>query len=47
MARFEYKMVSCFFKDEEKVFNELGNEGWELVCSYCLGFYLIFKKVKE
>ena len=47
MVRFEYKIVSLFFKDEEKVINQLGDEGWELVCSYCLGLYLIFKKIKE
>lgn len=47
MNRFEYKVVSLFLKDEEKVINQLGEEGWELVCSYWLGFFLIFKRVKE
>lgn len=45
--RFEYKVVSFCFKDEQKALNELGEEGWELVCSYCLGLYLIFKREKE
>lgn len=46
MKKFEYKVVSCFFTNEEKVLNKLGEEGWELVCSYCLGLYLILKREK-
>lgn len=45
--RFEYKVVSFCFKDEQKALNKLGEDGWELVCSYCLGLYLIFKREKE
>ena len=27
--------------------DKLGDEGWELVCSYCFGFYVILKREKE
>ena len=40
----EYKVLSCIIKSEEKELNKLGDEGWELVCSYCLGLYLILKR---
>lgn len=46
MKKFEYKVVTFYFKDEEKALNKLGEEGWELVCSYCLGLYLILKREK-
>lgn len=42
----EYKVLSCIIKSEEKELNKLGDEGWELVCSYCLGLYLILKREK-
>lgn len=47
MKRFEYKVVNLSFKNEEKVLDKLGDEGWELVCSYCFGFYVILKREKE
>ena len=43
MARYEYN-VKCFLSNEEKGINKLAAEGWELVCSYCLGLYLVFKR---
>ena len=46
MARYEYK-VKCFLWNEERGINKLADEGWELVCSYCLGFYLIFRREKR
>ena len=46
MPRYEYK-VKCFFSNEEKGRNKLAEEGWELVCSYCFGLYLVFKREKE
>lgn len=45
MARYEYK-VKCFLGNEEQNINKLADEGWELVCSYCLGLYLVFKREK-
>ena len=46
IKKFEYKVLSCIIKSEEKELNKLGDEGWELVCSYCLGLYLILKREK-
>ncbi len=45
MARYEYK-VKCFLSNEEKGINKLADEVWELVFSYCLGLYLVFKREK-
>lgn len=46
MARYEYK-VKCFLSNEERGINKLADEGWELVCSYCLGLYLVFRREKS
>lgn len=46
MARYEYK-VKCFLCNEERGINKLADEGWELICSYCLGLYLVFRRDKS
>jgi hypothetical protein len=47
MKRYEYKCVSIFGfeKKTQKVLNEYGDEGWELVCVW--GAFHYFKREKK
>jgi hypothetical protein len=53
ITKWEYKCVSRSLGEEglpgEAELNELGSEGWELVCLYHLDqqLYIYFKRVKQ